>query len=688
MDFIFNWPAGRVTAFRTARRGGLGFGDGENTLQRKWLQLALFVPLAVGVATLFFPGRSMPLTPQPGSSRAAESDALSPEQLVFLLQYLATDYPGAVRDGQIVDQAEYREMLEFADTLTSEYQAAAAGSPDPEISRGLETLRGRVAEKAEPAEIRAHVSRILPLMSSRLGVVSYPTLAPDLAAGKSLYAVNCARCHGASGDGRGPSAAGLDPAPSSFRDARMNQLAPHQVYNAVSFGVSGTDMPSHLESLAEKQRWDVAFYVMTLREDFKPAGRRDLGLSLRDLSSHSTADLLTILQAQGKPADPSSIDALRADPPGPSTQDLLELTRLKLERSLEAARRGDPEGAVRLSLEAYLEGVEPLEPALRQREPEILSRLERAFAEYRHALRAGAPPVQTASLRSRLDPLLKEAESALADSPLEAGLVVVQSLAIILREGVEAALLLGLMWTYLAAAGQSKLQRHVASGAVAGLAAGFATWIAAQWFLSITPVGQEALEGITSLLAAAVLFTVCFWIIHNADIQSWKTFIKQRADAAMGGGSGFALAAAAFLAVYREAFETVLFYQALWLRAPAQGAAVVAGFLAGGLALALLMVGMFQFGLKIPLKRFFTVTGLLLGWLCLSFAGYGVAELQNIGWIKQTPLGWIVEIPLLDIQSTVEGLGLQLGILLSFMLGALWGRARRSAPAGPAVARS
>ncbi len=664
-------------------------GGRNNLLKKRILSLALFLPLLLGVLALFVPA----VSPRPaGSGKDAgpgrDPDGLEPEQLVFLLQYLGTDYAGAVESGAVKDATEYREMIDFSRTLTDEYRRATSAHPDPDGMARLQAIRSLVEEKADPVAVRAAATKLLPILSARLGVVSYPSLAPDFADGRKVYEVNCARCHGVRGGGDGPSAAGLDPSPSSFLEDRMNDLAPHQIYNAVSFGVQGTEMPSHQESLSESQRWDVAFYVLTLRHDFQPQPpARSPGFSLRDLASHSARQLIEQGGAGGVEVDLPTIDSLRKNPPGPTSTELLDLARHKLDRSWNACQAGQHDTAVRLSLEAYLNGVEPIEPDLRQRDPATLGELERAFAEYRQAVRSGDSGEAAVQL-SVIDRCLDQAAGSLNESELAWGLVLLQSLAIILREGIEAALLLGIMITYLTASGYGALRKHVGLGAFAGVAAGLVTWALAQFFLTISPVGQEALEGVTSLLAAGVLFSVCFWIIHNADIQTWKRFIKEKADRAMGGGSAYALAVVAFLAVYREAFETILFYEALWARSAAQGTAVLLGLAAGSLGLGLVMVGMFRFGLKIPLKQFFAVTGLLLGILCFSFAGYGVKELQNIGWIKQTPLGWMVPVPYLDLQATLEGFGLQIGILVSFVLGWFWARRQRKpAPVRP-VARA
>ena len=115
--------------------------------------------------------------------------------------------------------------------------------------------------------------------------------------------------------------------------------------------------------------------------------------------------------------------------------------------------------------------------------------------------------------------------------------------------------------------------------------------------------------------------------------------------------------------------ETILFYQALWMRSESDQGAILVGFVSGTLILLSLVFVMFKLGLRIPLKPFFAVTGVLLGMLAFVFAGYGVRELQTIGWLKETPLDWMVSISVLEIRATLETSALQLGILLSFLMG-------------------
>lgn len=651
------------------------------------LQLGFaLLPLLIGVVLLFAPDGRQVQAESGFARNPLEMDRLEPEKLIFLLQYLGTDYGAAVRDGQVISEFEYQEMLDFSEVLVHQYPQL---DPASRFLGELERLRHLIEQKRDWSEILDLTRELIPEISRHLNVISYPTVVPNLPRGQKRYLETCAKCHGVTGDGNGPSAAELDPPPRSFQDDRMKQIAPHQIYNAITFGVEGTEMPSHLDSLIDQDRWNLAFYVLTLRSDFDPVvPERSLPLSLKDLAAHSNEELLGRLSSPGIAVKEAHLDHYRQNPPGPSPSDLLVLTRSKLKQSMEAFEQGARERSVNLALDAYLEGIEPLEPTLRQRAPSLVRELESRFFFYRAGIRGGASSEDVRRHHDSLQYLVTEAQEALAGIQAEAGFAFIQSMVIILREGIEAALLLAVMLTYLAAAGHQHLRKYVTGGAAAGILAGFATWIAAKTVLQLSALQQEALEGMTSLLAATVLFSVSLWMIHQLDIRRWKGYIQRRAEHALSTGSGFALASAAFLAVYREAVETVLFYEALWTRSDAIQSSIVIGFITGTAILAVLVVLMFKFGLRLPLKQFFGLTGITLGLLAFMFAGYGVRELQAIGWIKETPLDWMVRIPLLEVWPTLESCALQFGILLSFLIGWFWlGAPRRGLASAPARAR-
>ena len=185
----------------------------------------------------------------------------------------------------------------------------------------------------------------------------------------------------------------------------------------------------------------------------------------------------------------------------------------------------------------------------------------------------------------------------------------VQSFVIMLREGLEAILIVGALMTFLAKMGAADRRRHVHAGILAAIVASLLTALALETVFQLSPAHQEALEGATMVLATAVLFYVSYWLLSKMEVVKWTHFVKSKVQDAVTNGSALALASAAFLAVYREGFETVLFYKALFISAgPRRRAAPVAGgMLAGVVVLVGVYVAMNRFGVRLPLKPFFAV---------------------------------------------------------------------------------
>jgi high-affinity iron transporter len=186
------------------------------------------------------------------------------------------------------------------------------------------------------------------------------------------------------------------------------------------------------------------------------------------------------------------------------------------------------------------------------------------------------------------------------------------------------------------------------------------------------------LEGLTLLLAAAVLVFVGHWLLAKADVVRWKRYLEKRLVGGAGAGSALALGLVSFLAVYREGVETVLFYRALLSTEGASNAAIVAGLVAGLLALAGLCYGIYRFGVRIPLRPFFAGTSAVLLLLAFVFAGKGVHELQEARVVSEARVPFI-RLSALGIYPTVETLATQALVLVAIALPAFH-RARRVEP--------
>ena len=189
------------------------------------------------------------------------------------------------------------------------------------------------------------------------------------------------------------------------------------------------------------------------------------------------------------------------------------------------------------------------------------------------------------------------------------------------------------------------------------------------------------------LVAAAVLFYVSYWLISKVEVATWQRFVREKIERAAASGSGLALASVAFLAVYREGFETVLFYKALYVTGGGSGAAPITfGLAAGAVVLVALYIGIEKFGIRIPLRPFFAVTGATLYFMAFVFAGAGVKELQEGAYIPTTLIPGAPRAEFFGIYPTLQSLALQGLILLGLAVAVVWWlRGRRGNEAAPAT---
>ena len=201
---------------------------------------------------------------------------------------------------------------------------------------------------------------------------------------------------------------------------------------------------------------------------------------------------------------------------------------------------------------------------------------------------------------------------------------------IIVREGLEAILVIAAIIAYLTKSGNGKSLKNVYIGAVAGIAASFAAAAVLAWAkraFASAGLAQEIIEGITALIAVCVLFYVSNWMISKAEAASWSRYIDGKVQTSVEQGSAFALAFTAFLSVFREGAEVVLFYQPML--SEGNPGMVWAGFGAGCVLLVFVYLAITKLSIKLPIKVFFTVTSILMAIMCVSFLGSGIKELAE-----------------------------------------------------------
>lgn len=242
------------------------------------------------------------LTSSP-TTRATVVDAM--HRAVGILNYVIGDYPIAVGpDGGIRNEAEYLEQVVLLEDVDRILAAAAADAPSSDPSgapdEGLRTLRQWVQERRAPDAVQEQAAALRDTLIARNSLVLAPTKLPSLARGRQLYASACAACHGNIGRAQTPIADRLDPRPTDLLSRHLDQtLSPYQAFNVVTYGVAGTSMPS-FEVLSVSERWDIAFYVMAMRQRALPgAGATSADPPLAVQATSSDADLARWLSARG-----------------------------------------------------------------------------------------------------------------------------------------------------------------------------------------------------------------------------------------------------------------------------------------------------------------------------------------------------------------------------------------------------
>jgi high-affinity iron transporter len=632
-----------------------------------------------------------------GAAPAVAADEA--RRLVALLDYLGSDYKNAVQDGKIASENEFHEMQEFAkrslDLLVQLKQTEQRDKAG--VEQDLKTLALQVENKADAKAVAALAQRTKEKLITAYKIVPYPRRLPALADGKTLYLENCAQCHGESGKGDGSGRESMKPKtplPANFTDPeRIGGLSPFKAFNTASFGIEGTAMAS-FAALSEEQRWQVAFYVFSLRfsADSVKAGAaliqsKKVPNELRTvamLATHSDEQLLDQLKpfAGGESEALNLLAYLRRGLLETKLSDPLAIARGLLRESVELYGKGDKEKAYQKAVEAYLDGFELAEPTLFAKDASFGRGLEGQFTQFRNAIKQGAAPEDIQKWHHEIDVKLDQASQILArDDSLSGYYLFANSALIILREGLEATLILAAIIAMLKVMGATEVIRYIHLGWMLALMAGGLTWLATETVLTFSGRHRESMEGFISVFAAIALFYVGYWLHRRSEVRKWRDFIEQKVRAGISTRRILGLTGISFFAVYREAFEVVLFYQALWLQNENNHGPVLWGIAGGFAALILAAFAILKLGLKMPLKYFFGATGTLLYIMAFIFAGNGIKELQAALWVPATPLSIPEAIPVLGIYPTVETLTAQ-GLMLCAFLAATFWMARERKTAG------
>lgn len=565
----------------------------------------------------------------------------SAKRLSSIVSVAVEEYQKAVDSvGNTISADEYSETRSFLADARAIAQGLR-GYNALATQAILDTLIAAVSAKQPPPQVQLIAARFTGALGVA-GALDLPSAPLDVGRGHALYTANCASCHGVSGRGEGVAAKGLKaPVPAIGDPQQTPTLTPTLAYNVASVGIRETAMPSFAK-LSPQDRWNIVNYVYALR---------------------------------GQPMVlPTAQTDATAAPGTAAAQSVMAL----LDSALEFARTGRPADAGDRAFDAYI-AFEPLETPARAKQPGLVSSMERHFAEFKAAVRKH----DMDAARGARDAIALDLPRVVElTRPTSSGWsAFLQSLLIIVREGFEAILVVGAVVAFLIKMGHRERLRSIWIGVAYGVVASAATAVILATVFSHLPASREIVEGVTMLIAVAVLFSVSFWLISKVEAAKWQKFIREKVNVALEHGGGKALVLVAFLAVYREGAETALFYQALFSEGNNVALPLSLGIIAGCGILAFVFTLFYRYGVKIPMRPFFAVTSVLLYYMAFVFMGKGIRELQEGNIIGITVIRGLPNIPSMGVFPSMETLAGQAVLLALFvfaMIKTFWPASRGS----------
>ncbi|MFT4578904.1 MAG: high-affinity iron transporter [Nitrospinales bacterium] len=530
------------------------------------------------------------------------------KKIVMMLNIAAKEFADGVVEGEIVIAAEYEESQVFLQQATERYSRASQEIGDKakaeNLGKHFPELMKMIKTKVESQKVWDKVNQINTELMSTFGIEinKLPITPVSLSNGKQIFETNCAICHGMEGHGDGPMSKEFDPSPAILSNPQLTGDANTTAYDnfeVINVGIANTAMMAWAGVLSEAQIWNVTYYLRSFSNANVQLPPVNLDLAALESAGESGKEI--------------------------SNQVMTEV-RVLLADSLTKFKENKLEDAAETAFDAYMT-YEKVESNLLTRDRDLGIKLESAFSRYRGEIKRGATLEHVEKLNGEILLDLSKGLELLKSEVGFSGLFI-QSLSIIVREGFEVILIIAALIAFLRKSRNEARIKSIHIGVVVGILASFLTAYIIHEILHLSAVSQEALEGWIMIVAVAILFSVSYWLVSKIDNKKWQEYINKKMRGAMSKGNAWTLSAVAFITVYREGFETVLFYKALFLYAGESSSGIISGFFAGCLVLAGVFYLINYLGLRIPIKWFFGFTSALLYYMAFTFMGKGIHVLQ------------------------------------------------------------
>lgn len=590
----------------------------------------------------------------------------TPEIVVHLLDYLAKDYGGAVQNGKVISKGEYAEQLEFVGIVSKNTNGVESLRANSDFAKGVAALETTIKNKGSAAEVTKLARKLQQSAITLAGIQVAPTMEPDLQVGAKIFQSNCIACHGNTGHGDGPAGISLNPKPANFYDPELVwNSAPFKFYNTIRLGVPGTAM-APFAGLSDQEVWSVAYYLKSLPYTGAEVQDSTDLLSATDLATMTDEELAAKL---GGKSDKSIavIGSLRSHGGIGTPKDPLKIAETLLNQSVESAKSGDFAKAESSALNAYLQGIEPLEPKMKANLPGYVEQIESLMSAYRSSIASHDSIEILEAKKVEIFGKLKEARVQFSSSKMSPGVAFGAAFSIFLREGFEAVLIIIILLSILRAMGQTEAVKWVHAGWLAAIGLGVVSWFGSGILLQMSGLSREFLEGSISLLAVFVLIYVGFWLHRYTEMKKWRAFLEEKLRHGLSKGNFFGLAVVAFLAVFREAFEVVLFLRAIWMDLEPSGQSVAS---LGVLSSFVILIGLSYFAVKeskkLPLAKLFQICSWTMMTLAIVLAGKGIHSLQEAGLISVATLPIPIRVDLIGIYPSYQTAGLQVVTIVLF----------------------
>lgn len=585
--------------------------------------------------------------------------------LINLLDYISQDYKNAVQDGKIINQSEYQEMLDFSEEAVALFNVISSNTDiqnQGEIKTLLQSARQEILKKGSQEIISRDAQQAKKHVISLNLINIAPAHYPDITEGKKLYQASCKSCHGDKGGGDGPAGVALDPEPTNFLDAEiMKYVSPLQVFNTTRLGVQGTGMRA-FDELSDDEIWQIAFYIKSLNfEQNLPASKDSLENFYQTIKGNNLLSEISHLSDEElKARFPDNerdiaLAAIRLHKPGKNENTSLNLATAYLNDALVAYRNNNHDAAKQRALFAYLDGVEPVENQLRAIDSKIVGKLEGEMNLVRSGIKQKVSAEELESRINEAQATIAQASKLLGEQTYTFWFSFLIAASILLREGLEAVLIIITILGLLRSLNAKKAMLWVHAGWVAAVGIGVASWFFTGWLISFGSQNMEILEATGSLLAVVILIYVGFWLHNKTEAKKWQHFVNDRITSLLDQKKMFGLALISFIVVFREAFESILFLSSLQLQVDdTSRPGIWMGAFTAILGVILIAVLLLRFSAHVPIRKLFQYSAIIILILAVVLAGQGVHALQEAGLISVTSFPVNFHSAVLGIFPTVE----------------------------------